>query len=315
MERLEAKRIKEGGMPTAACGIDCEVCKLYIAGICSSCGPGKSLEAMKKIEAQKRIIGRPCPVLECAQLNQIQYCLRDCRLFPCDNFSTGPYPFSQGFLNMQQRRRQEPPPDRSPSGDIIKTPPEFWDNLKAADAQEVCKRTLARPHPERGYLIKTFNRDLLVDLDDRSVSRFEDDVWRPTDYPLLEIVLLVYLLNAAPVMPDGRMIGVKELKDAQFFQGPHDLKTVKFMDRFGEDITGFKIAAEALGGEVLDLADAAYRLTPLPKIPVYYLLWEGDADFKPNLSILFDGTVERHLSADGIWGLVNLVNNALLLGF
>ncbi len=62
----------------------------------------------------------------------------------------------------------------------------------------------------------------------------------------------------------------------------------------------------------MDLADAAYRLTPLPKIPLYYLLWEGDEEFKPNLSILFDRSIERHLSADAIWGLVILVSDALL---
>ena len=42
-------------MPTAACGINCDVCKLNLLGTCSSCGPGTSLEAEKKI-------GRPEPV-------------------------------------------------------------------------------------------------------------------------------------------------------------------------------------------------------------------------------------------------------------
>jgi hypothetical protein len=69
-----------------------------------------------------------------------------------------------------------------------------------------------------------------------------------------------------------------------------------------------------MGGEPIDMADVAYKLSPLPKIPLYYLLWEGDEEFQPHLSILFDRSIESHLSADAIWGLVNLVSIRLLMG-
>ena len=63
----------------------------------------------------------------------------------------------------------------------------------------------------------------------------------------------------------------------------------------------------------MDMADAAYKFLSLPKIPVYYLLWEGDEEFGPDLKILFDRSIEKHLSADAIWGVVNLVSDALLM--
>lgn len=85
-------------MPTAACGINCDVCKLHVKGSCSTCGPGTSLEAARKIRIQERLLGQPCPILACARMNQIDHCLRDCNAFPCENFSQGTYPFSQGFL-------------------------------------------------------------------------------------------------------------------------------------------------------------------------------------------------------------------------
>ena len=81
-------------MPTGSCGINCDVCKLNLLGTCSSCGPGKSPEAEQKLAAQQRLFGSTCGILACARMNQIDYCLRDCRQFPCDNFSNGPYPFS-----------------------------------------------------------------------------------------------------------------------------------------------------------------------------------------------------------------------------
>ena len=110
------------------------------------------------------------------------------------------------------------------------------------------------------------------------------------------------------------MISVQDLKNAHFFVGPHELKVKPLLTRYGEDLEGFKKAAERVGGEALDLADIAYEFLPLPKVPLYYLLWAGDEEFQPNLSILFDRSVEHHLAADAIWGLVNLVSEVLLIG-
>jgi hypothetical protein len=110
------------------------------------------------------------------------------------------------------------------------------------------------------------------------------------------------------------MISANDLKDAHFFQGPHVLKVAPLVECYGKDPAGFKKASENLGGELLDMADAAYKFTPLPKIPLYYLLWEGDEEFQPRLSVLFDRSIERHLPADAIWGLVNIVSNKLLIG-
>jgi hypothetical protein len=69
-------------MPTGACGINCDVCQLRLKEACSTCGPGKSTEAERKLEAQRRILGNPCPILACARMNGIAYCLRDCDPFP-----------------------------------------------------------------------------------------------------------------------------------------------------------------------------------------------------------------------------------------
>jgi hypothetical protein len=110
------------------------------------------------------------------------------------------------------------------------------------------------------------------------------------------------------------MISVQELKSAHFFQGPHELKVRPLLQRYGGDLEGFKEATERLGGEALDLADAAYKLSAFPKVPLYYLFWKGDDEFEPRLSILFDRSIECHLSADAIWGLVSLVSGRLLMG-
>jgi len=299
-------------MPTGACGVNCDVCRLKILGICSSCGPGTSLEAAKKIEAQKRLLGHPCPILACAQMNNIRFCLRDCKMFPCENFETGPYPFSEAYLNMQKRRRKQPPPLRTPAGEVIQVPSGYWDELKKMNLRELCERSLAVPHPPEGVIVRYLNYDVLVDMVNRCLLRLYPGQKEKLDNILLELVVLVYLRNVTSDLIMREMVSVSDLKDAQFFQGPHALKTAPVLERFGRDLEGFRRAAENLGGEHLDLADAAYKFSPLPKIPLYYLFWEGDEEFQPHLSILFDRSIERHLSADAIWGLVILVSNELI---
>ena len=60
-------------MPTGACGINCDVCKLKVVDICSSCGPGDGDAAARKIQAQVRLLGAPCPILACAQMRSVPY--------------------------------------------------------------------------------------------------------------------------------------------------------------------------------------------------------------------------------------------------
>jgi hypothetical protein len=199
-----------------------------------------------------------------------------------------------------------------PKNDMIKVPPKYWDDLKKEDMKRVCESSLAIFHDSGRLRILFLDKDILVDIENRCLLRIYPDRSEKIDNPLLELVVLVYLLNATPDLIRREMISVSDLKDAHFFQGPHTLKTGPVLKRFGRDIGGFKKAAESLGGEFLDLADAAYKFSPLPKIPLYYLFWEGDHEFEANLSVLFDRSIERHLSADAIWGLVNLVSNALL---
>jgi hypothetical protein len=90
---------------TGACGVNCYACKLFVDGKCSPCGSGRSAQATKKLAAQLRLLGGVCSILNCAVERKIEFCLRDCEAFPCQHFKSGPYPFSEGYLQMQSRRR------------------------------------------------------------------------------------------------------------------------------------------------------------------------------------------------------------------
>jgi hypothetical protein len=302
-------------MPTGACGINCDVCKLRLLGLCSSCGPGKSEEARKKLAAQKRLLGDTCPILACAQMNRLDYCLRDCSAFPCDNFSLGPYPFSRGFLDMQNRRRRQKPPALDHNRSLIEVPAEYWDHLQRRDLQKLCTFTLAQPHSAGGLVIPCLAQDLWVDVQNRRLNWMRDGRREAVDDPLLELVALLYLNKVQGLYPVGRdMVAPQELREGHYFKGHHALNLKPLLEGYGDDPDGFKKAAEYLGGKILNMADAGYALFPFPRVPLYYLLWKGDDEFPAKVTVLFDRSIEQVFAASGIWALVGWVTTRLLQG-
>jgi hypothetical protein len=101
------------GEGTGACGINCMVCGLFRQGKCSPCASGIEPEAHDKLAAQLKLVGGTCPILACAVERKIAYCSADCEVYPCKKFMAGPYPLSQGYLEMQLRRRGNPAPESS----------------------------------------------------------------------------------------------------------------------------------------------------------------------------------------------------------
>jgi hypothetical protein len=245
--------------------------------------------------------------------------MRDCRTFPCDLFVNGLYPYSQGFLNMQKRRRKESPPLKTPSGYEVDVPATHWEDLQAGDMERICENALAKQDSTHNIFLPFILEYIKMDPKERSLYRQIHGDWERVQNPLLELVCLIYLLHAGPQGLTQKMVSPEELKTGHFFRGPHVLKTRPLVERYGFDIPGFKNAADRIGGQTLDFADAAsadaaYVFQAFPKVPLYYLLWEGDEEFQPRLSVLFDRSIEHHLTADAIWGLVTLVSDALIVG-
>lgn len=302
-------------MPTGACGLACDVCRLKVLNLCSSCGPGKSQLAKAKLEAQKRLLGAPCPILACASLKQLDYCLRDCDLFPCENFNCGPYPFSQSFLVMQQRRRRERPPAVTPYRSLVHIPDQYWEKVQSRDLSDLCRVLPGFVHGEDGVIFQSFQEEILLDRRQRCLKRWQGNAWEVSLDPQLELVVLLYLSHVVK-LPSlrGDFVTVADLKEAQYFKGPHQLPLEHLVERFGHDVSGFRQAALALGGEPLELADVAYAFKPLPRVNLYYLLWLGDEEFPPLFKVLFDRSIESCFSASGIWLVVNLVSSSLLYG-
>lgn len=299
-------------MATGACGINCDVCRLNVMGTCSTCGAGTSREASAKLDVQKQLFGSGCPILECAHLNTVNYCMCDCDLFPCENFRMGPYPFSAGFLDMQKRRLSQNPPALTPQAQDIVIPPEYWESLVRRDITALSHFTLTEARPE-GLVFPFLNRDILIDFNERCLKKLNPNTWERLNDPLLELITLLYFNRVDALYPKGKgLVSTKDLKEGHFFKGPHALNMGPLVQRYKDNLKDFGEAARLLNGEPVDMADAAYVFFPFPRVPLYYLLWKKDNEFEASVDVLFDMSIERCLDAAGIWGLVNLVTRCIL---
>lgn len=300
-------------MPTGACGINCDVCRLNLLGLCTSCGSGQSQEARLKLATQERILGSTCPALSCVVMNNKSYCLRDCSQFPCENHQRNPYPYSDSFLQMQKRRRKHPVLQLDPMGQSVSVPEELWDSVLKRDLNLVNSYSLSETD-ELGNIIFIFlNQKIILDLNNQETIREIKGADTTVDNPLLTFIALKYFKSVDRLHPIGKdLISPKDMNQSVYFQGMNSLKKEPVLRRFKDDYADFIACAKNLGGSQVELADAAVVLYPFPMVPVYYLLWHEHEDYEAKISILFDKSIEAIFDPPLIWELVNLVNSYLL---
>lgn len=205
--------------------------------------------------------------------------------------------------------------DYAPDGSHLVTNQAFWKALTKRRPVDLANLTLCEPGPGQSLTFDFLSTPVRIDFERRRLLEKNEAGWTMRDDPLLEMVALVYFTRIERLHPlGGDLVGLSELKEAHFFTGPHALQLQPLLERFGRDSDGFRRAAARLGGKNEDMADAAACLWPFPRIPLYYLLWEGDDEFPPEIKILFDRSIEHCLPADAIWALVNRVSQALIPG-
>lgn len=120
--------------------------------------------------------------------------------------------------------------------------------------------------------------------------------------PFLQALILTYLATADGATPSGRWIAFHSLPDgmfyAQAFRGYAEDHLVRELGEKG--LAGFRQACERLQGTPLGLGDAGYAFAVLPRIHLAAVYWEGDEEFPPRASILFEDTAPHYMPTDGL---------------
>lgn len=119
--------------------------------------------------------------------------------------------------------------------------------------------------------------------------------------PHVLALLIHHLAVSDGSIPTGPWISFADLPNGGFYVTAFRGYTAgPIMRRFTGHEADLERAVGAVGGQGLPgMADRAWRIQALPRVPVALLWWDGDEEFEPRVEILFDITASHHLPTDG----------------
>jgi len=148
------------------------------------------------------------------------------------------------------------------------------------------------------FRLTFFWQEYIISGDDFTVRR-ADTGDEPSSFT--QSLILTYLATADGTTPSSRWVGFRELPDGLFyvqaFQGYTGGRLVR---ELGDGIETFRRAAGTLGGEPLEIGDAGYVFTVLPRVNLGLVYWEGDEEFPSQARVLFEDTAARYMPTDGL---------------
>ncbi len=190
------------------------------------------------------------------------------------------------------------------------------ERLANIDLEQQCRRSGARYQAvdaKKLVSLEYLNQSYQIVFPDAEVSLLGGK----GEVPLREKVLILhYLLLAKGTPLTNKLITYKELPEGHIYFPTFSKRAIKpLVDYFGKEPTRLMDTAEKLGGHRADYGDAAVTIKAFEHVPVTLVLWQGDDEFAPAGSMLFDSTIVDYLSTEDItvlcetiaWRLVRIL--------
>jgi hypothetical protein len=123
-----------------------------------------------------------------------------------------------------------------------------------------------------------------------------------------KVLILHYLILARGTPIANKMITFKELPEGGNYFPTFSKRTIEpLLDHFGQEPQRLVDAAAKLGGYKADYGDVAVTINAFRYVPITLVLWEGDEEFAPAGSIIFDASISDYLSAEDITTLCETI--------
>ncbi len=131
--------------------------------------------------------------------------------------------------------------------------------------------------------------------------------------PLTQGQIAYYLHTSDGTLTAGEWIAFTELQNGRFYtQAFQGYTGQKLAQHFGNDMKWFRKTAVAIGGKSVPFADIAFQFQAFPHVALLVAGWQGDEDFAPSYTILFDAHTNHHLPTDGCAIIGSMVTERLL---
>lgn len=139
----------------------------------------------------------------------------------------------------------------------------------------------------------------------RVVIEPDVDIFRqdsPEEVPLADKILIAhYLLGATGKKATHKLITYRQIPDGHFyFQAFLKRARDPFVSFFGANGRLFRKCAASMGATPVANGDYGMEFKIFPRISAQLILWEGDDEFPPDATILFDETIQKQLPVEDI---------------
>jgi len=174
------------------------------------------------------------------------------------------------------------------------------DFLNANIEEVILKSGAVLTNNQNHLVIDYYNRQHLVAIVDGEVITEDGNKVSLNDATLI----LQYLTQCSGLPPRGRWISFLELPDGMHHYVPFINDACNPISRaFGNQPEKLLTRTKLFGGVLGTLGDYSVVLPAFPKLPLTIVMWQGDEEFPPKTTILFDAIAPHQLTTAALWVL------------
>lgn len=171
--------------------------------------------------------------------------------------------------------------------------------LKKRDAAALARAGGSEFSLEKGLIVPFLGESYAVELrPEPGIRKCNSN----EEVPLTDKILIAhYLLGASGKKCTGRLITFRQIPDGHFyFEAFQKRARDPFVNFFGGNGHLFVKCAASIGASPVENGDFGMEFIVFPHVCVQLVLWNGDDEFPPDGTILFDESIRLHLSAEDI---------------
>jgi len=190
-----------------------------------------------------------------------------------------------------------------------------WSELSARNPEEVAScadveliATSAVTADESVYRVPFMDETIAVRVADRTILR-------PNGSELASfkrVLVLHYLLGATAGPASDEWVTFRELEAGRFYLPAFRARAIEVLEPvLGPRPDRLLPAAAPLGGKPMEFGDASASIVVMPKVCMGIVVWAGDDEFAPEVSMLFGRTAAEILPTEDLAVVGGLVASRL----
>jgi hypothetical protein len=173
------------------------------------------------------------------------------------------------------------------------------DTLSTRTFDALCRTSGFEAVGEDQFAVPFLDRHYRVDY---PAFDFTDPSAEDQAVPIQEQVLIMhYMMADGGHKASGKWISYREIPGAAFYFASFVKRAIDPLKKvFGQNPASLETAAARINGKAIDEGDVGFAFDLFPRVSLRLILWEGDEEFSPEATIVFEDTIGDMLSPEDV---------------